>query len=184
MKRNCYRSWYSLGFQCALLMAVLAISGGCKSHKKTVRNTFTPQEEIIIEREAESSLKGEELRVIEEAFEWMNTPYVYGGEEKGKGTDCSGMVMVIYEKTIGCKLPRISYKQAEFCEEINEHHVKPGDLVFFITNSGNRINHVGIMIDDKKFIHASSHGVVISTMEGDYYKAHFQKYGRVPCMKH
>ena len=40
----------------------------------------------------------------------MGTPYKYGGSEKGKGTDCSGMVLKVYEKVLDKKLPRNSAK--------------------------------------------------------------------------
>lgn len=170
----------SLIFLCCLVFLV-----GCSSHKKVAKPTFTHAEELQIEQEeVEAKLKGHEKLVLQEAFEWLDTPYAYGRQDKGVATDCSGMVMLVFENTIGCKLPRNSAKQAEFCDKINENHVKPGDLVFFITNNGDKINHVGIMVDKKKFIHASSHGVVVSTMESDYYRKHFQRYGRVPCMRH
>lgn len=163
----------------------LVILTGCSSHRKATKTKWSHREEISIEKkEVEGKLGGDERKVLEEAFEWLDTPYAYGRQDKGVATDCSGMVMVVYEKTIGCKLPRNSAKQADFCESVGSGHIKPGDLVFFITNNGNKINHVGIMIDKEKFIHASSHGVLVSTMESDYYRTHFKKFGRVPCMKH
>ena len=166
------------GVACILLVT------GCSTHKKS-SGTFTHREELIIQqKEVDENLRGDEKKVLEEAFEWLDTPYAYGRQDKGVATDCSGMVMLVFEKSIGCKLPRNSAKQAEFCKDISQHKVKPGDLVFFITNNGNRINHVGIMIDKEKFIHASTHGVMVSTMESDYYKKHVQKFGRVPCMDH
>lgn len=166
-------------------MLMLLMSAGCRTHRKAAHTTFSHSEELRIERvEVEEKLHGDELIVLEEAFEWLDTPYAFGRQDKGKATDCSGMVMVIYDQKIGCKLPRNSAKQAEFCEKIDARHIRPGDLVFFITNGGNKINHVGIMIDTEKFIHASSHGVMVSTMASDYYRKHFQRYGRVPCMKH
>lgn len=171
-----------------IVFSLAVLLTGCSSHRRSVRRGMSKAERLKvehqIEKDVERSLAGDELRVVDEAFKWLETPYVFGKQDKGKGTDCSGMVMVVFEQTIGCKLPRNSAKQAEFCEEIKERQVKPGDLVFFITNKGSKINHVGIMIDEKQFIHASSHGVVVSSMETDYYKTHFQKYGRVPCMRH
>lgn len=161
----------------------LLIATGCSSHKKG-NYRYTHAEEIQIEHKAEKTLRGEEKKVVEEAFEWLDTPYVFGRQDKGVATDCSGMVMRVFEKAIGCMLPRNSAKQAEFCEDISHRNVKPGDLVFFITNNGDRINHVGIMIDRVKFIHASTRGVTVSSMESEYYKTHLQRYGRVPCLKH
>lgn len=163
----------------------MALVCSCRTHQKHVNIHYTHQEELTIEKtEVEEKLKGEEKKVLEEAFEWLDTPYEYGRQDKGKATDCSGMVMCVYETAIDCKLPRNSARQAEFCEDIEHKEIKPGDLVFFITNKGSKINHVGIMIDTEKFIHASSHGVMVSSMLSDYYKTHWKKYGRVPCMKH
>jgi len=59
--------------------------------------------------------------------------------------------------------------------------VRAGDLVFFATGKDkNRVSHVGIMIDDVKFIHASTKkGVVVSEVTAPYYERTFMMYGRV-----
>lgn len=179
--RNCA---FFILFACALIMCL----SGCSSRRRILKNDATMQEQLMnenrLESDAAKGLKGDERKIVEEAFEWMGTPYAYGRQDKGVATDCSGMVMLVYEKALGCKLPRNSAKQAEACDEIDHKRVKTGDLVFFITNGGNKINHVGIMIDNTEFIHASSHGVMVSSMETDYYKKHLVKFCRVPCMKH
>ncbi len=120
--------------------------------------------------------------IVEEAFTWMGTPYLYAGVEKGKGVDCSGMVLRVYEDVCGVKLPRNSAKQAEFCKKIKAKDVKTGDLVFFATGKDkDRISHVGIMLNSEDFIHASSSkGVVISKVTTPYYVRTFKQYGRVP----
>lgn len=174
-------SGYLYSILCFLLICVMC---SCSSRQHVVRKIYSYDEEIKIEKELEKKLEKQELKVIEEAFEWLNTPYVYGRQEKGVATDCSGFVMNVFLNSIGCKLPRNSAKQAEFCSYISKHAIKPGDLVFFITNGGSKINHVGIMISKDQFIHASSKGVVVSSMEANYYKTHFKQYGRVPCMQH
>ena len=171
-----------------LTFATLCILSSCSSHKMSVKRERNRETIAITDPKKHHNngihLTKEEELIIEEAMTWMHTPYAYGRQDKGLATDCSGMVMRVFEATIACKLPRNSAKQADFCEEISSKHVKPGDLVFFITNKGNKINHVGIMIDELQFIHASSHGVVISSMDTEYYRKNFQKYGRVPCVKH
>ena len=92
------------------------------------------------------------------------------------------MVYVLYLDIANIKLPRNSAKQAEFCEEIKEKNIKPGDLVFFATGKDpKKVSHVGIMVDDIKFVHASgSKGVIMSEMTTNYYQRTFIKYGRVP----
>ncbi len=120
-------------------------------------------------------------RIVDEAYTWIGTPYSYARAEKGIATDCSGMVFQIYDKIAGIKLPRNSARQAEFCKSIRKKDVTSGDLVFFATGSNkNRISHVGIMIDDNKFIHASSSkGVCISEVSQPYFTRTFKGFGRV-----
>lgn len=120
-------------------------------------------------------------QIVDEAYTWLGTPYAYSRADKGVATDCSGMVLKVYEKIAGIKLPRNSAKQAEFCKSIKQKDVKIGDLVFFATGkSEDKISHVGIMLDDKNFIHASaSKGVVISDVTQPYYVRTFRGYGRV-----
>lgn len=124
----------------------------------------------------------EEKKLIEEAMTWLGTPYKYGGADKGICADCSGFVMRVYESALDYKLPRNSKKQSEFCKKIKKEHIRPGDLVFFATGKEpGVVSHVGIMIDEIQFIHASSSkGVVVSKMTQSYYQKHFVMYGKVP----
>ena len=160
-----------------LLTAVIALTG-CHSSKKISGGRHKPKVETINVK----GLKGMEKRIVEEALTWQGTPYKYAASEKGKGTDCSGMVISVYEKIAKKKLPRNSAKQAEFCKKLKKHDVRPGDLVFFATGKDkNKISHVGIMVDDARFVHASTQkGVLISDMETPYYQRTFKMYGRVP----
>lgn len=121
-------------------------------------------------------------RIIEEAFSWLGTPYKYGGHEKGVGADCSGMVMMVYNDVAGVKIPRNSAKQAEFCTTLDARNVTAGDLVFFATGrEAGRVSHVGIIVDDGNFIHASSSkGVVLTPLSSPYFQRTFIKFGRVP----
>lgn len=181
------------GIKQFLIISILTIlllgAGGCSSYRNSLRRHhqeteyYKKEKEIV--KKAEKTLKGEEKKILEEAMEWIGTPYAYGKQDKGVATDCSGFVMQVFNTAIHCKLPRNSAKQAEFCESISHKKVKPGDLVFFATGNSDKISHVGIMIDNIQFIHASSSkGVVVSSMESNYYKTRFKGYGRVPCMKH
>lgn len=170
-----------------LFACLVAMLSGCSTLKHSVKNKKKGKaktEKIDKHRrhEIEKNLHGDVKLIIDEALEWMGTPYEFGRQDKGVATDCSGFVMRVFEKA-GYKLPRNSAKQAEFCSPVKKGGVKAGDLVFFITNGGTKINHVGLMIDDDQFIHASTKGVVISSMSSNYYSTHFQLYGRVPGLK-
>lgn len=168
-----------------LTLALLATS--CHSSKKTARNSGYERQSEFVDTPKDKKKKGKGVdsrladRIIEESRRWLGTPYKYGGCTR-KGTDCSGMVMTIYLDIAGVKLPRQSRMQQEFCRKISRKELAPGDLVFFTVKSGSsRVGHVGIYIGKGEFIHSSSSkGVVISSLDQNYYVRHFHSCGRVP----
>ncbi|MCH5232518.1 MAG: C40 family peptidase [Muribaculaceae bacterium] len=172
--------WRNKYLLAILLCMVILILPGCKSSKRSHKDNPVAEETIIHGKiEKEPSVRE---KVAVEAQTWLGTPYAYGGSDKGRKTDCSGLVMVVYEQIANVKMPRNSAKQAEFCITLKETEVEPGDLVFFATGKDrNQISHVGVMIDAKRFVHASSSkGVILSDMNTPYYIRNFKKYGRVP----
>lgn len=163
-----------------LFMAIVSCSmvmTGCHSTKRASGDKDHVTETVRI-----SGLKGIQKKIVEEALSWRGTPYKYAGSDKKKGTDCSGMVIRVYQDAAGIKLPRSSREQASFCKKIGRKSVRPGDLVFFATGKKNTvISHVGIMIDDVRFVHASTRkGVIVSEVTEPYYERTFRMYGRVP----
>ena len=167
----------------SLCVAFGVLLSGCSSSKKNGHSN-SRKEHIVNVRKHKNhhSLGKYQEDIVEEAMSWLGTPYKYAGQEKGRGTDCSGMVMKVYEDVAGWKLPRNSAKQAEFCDRLKEEDVEPGDLVFFATGKDpDKVSHVGIMLDEENFIHAStSKGVVISKVTSNYYIRTFMMYGRIP----
>lgn len=160
-----------------ILMGFLFTMTSCKSSKKSV--TEINQDVIGV---VSGDLYDLNQKIVEEALSWVGTPYKYGASEKGKATDCSGMVLMVYETVAEKKLPRNSKKQAEFCKKLKKKNVKPGDLVFFaIGKDRGLISHVGIMVGDIEFVHASaSKGVIVSEITTPYYEKNFVMFGRVP----
>ncbi|MBD5194174.1 MAG: C40 family peptidase [Bacteroidales bacterium] len=167
-------------FWLLILSASLLLNVSCKTSKKIKSTSGHPHVENI------HIHKGNKVQreILEEANKWLGTPYKYAASRKGVGTDCSGMVLKVYESVIGELLPRNSAKQAEYCIPINSDEVQLGDLVFFATGKDpNKISHVGIIIDEDNFIHASSSkGVVISSLSSNYYQRTFKQFGRTPGM--
>lgn len=160
-------------------ISVLILLASCGGHRKAVKpSPDTSYEELQPDFTSGKDLPGE--RIVSQARRWLGTPYRYGGETR-QGTDCSGMVMVLYRDVAGIKIPRNSGKQQEFCKLIQRSELNPGDLVFFSSSRKGRVSHVGIYAGRDKFIHASSsQGVIISSLEEDYYRRHFHSAGRVP----
>ncbi|MBA2250648.1 MAG: C40 family peptidase [Chitinophagaceae bacterium] len=87
------------------------------------------------------------------AFTFLNTAYLWGGKSVF-GIDCSGFSQTVY-KFLNIPLKRDAHQQAEQGVTVNSlQDAKCGDLAFFDNQEG-RITHVGILLEDKKIIHAS-----------------------------
>jgi cell wall-associated NlpC family hydrolase len=146
------------------------------NHTKTNRNTSSTN--IVYRSSHTNDTSKESKSLLRIAKSFIGVPYKYGGNN-ASGFDCSGLVMVSFDG-LGFKLPRNSAQQAERGKEIKVNDVKEGDLIFFNT-SGSSISHVGIVesIDNSgqiKFIHSSTtKGVMISSLEENYWKARFVK---------
>lgn len=120
-------------------------------------------------------------KLYKELKSWLGTPYAHGKQEKGVGTDCSGMVMMVYQEVYGIQLHRNSAKMLEVnCRIIDLKDLREGDLVFFCTSDEGRVSHVGIFLKDNKFVHASSsRGVCVDDLRQNYYATHFHSAARV-----
>lgn len=116
-------------------------------------------------------------QVIETALTYMGTPYKFGGMSTN-GLDCSGLVNLAFQ-SIGRSMPRTSRQLADLGKNIRRERVRKGDLVFFSSNNGNTINHVGLITRIRPghyFIHATtSRGVREDDLNGDYWRERFRK---------
>lgn len=173
MKRSAYIS-------CALVGLLMVVSSACSSGR-SVRRGRVPHVDARTYVDGHR-LSKTQARMIEEACTWIGTPYRYGGAEKGKGTDCSGMVLRLYLDVADIKLPRNSAKQAEFCKKLKAKDAKPCDLVFFATGrDAAKVSHVGLLLDSESFIHASSgKGVIITRLDNPWWHQRILGFGRVP----
>lgn len=94
-----------------------------------------------------------EESLLETAFSFYRTPYLWGGKTFG-GVDCSGFVQVVF-RSHGVRMYRNASQQAEqgvIVSSVDES--LPNDLCFFSNESG-RIIHVGIYLGENRIIHAS-----------------------------
>ncbi len=127
--------------------------------------------------------------LLEGIDEWYGTRYHMGGTTK-KGIDCSAFAGVIYAAVFGVTLPRTARDQYRFSRRISRTELQEGDLLFFHTRRGRWISHVGIYLQNNKFVHASTtNGVTISDMFDPYYLKCFVGAGRIdnkqgPLTKH
>jgi len=104
--------------------------------------------------------------IVKTAFSLKGRPY----KKTAKGPDafdCSGFVYYVFKKA-KINLPASTKEQYELGQKISLKEVHPGDLVFFRTI---KIFHVGIMLNEKEFIHSSTtKGVSIDRIDENYWK--------------
>ncbi|WP_099158309.1 NlpC/P60 family protein [Virgibacillus ndiopensis] len=147
-----------------------------QSSKAETKKVKTEQQQTDNERkETEKEIKNVEKTgknhsgVVQAAYSYIGTPYVWGGESPG-GFDCSGFIQYIYS-TQNITTPRTVPEMWNFATPVNSPSI--GDLVFFETYKPGP-SHMGIYIGDGKFIHAGqSNGVEISKMEYDYWQKRY-----------
>jgi len=116
-----------------------------------------------------ATLNGPRAEVVTAALSQVGIPYVYGAESPGRALDCSALTQHAYREA-GVSIPRISLAQRQAAKPVRLSKVKPGDLVFFKT--GRRQYHVGLMVDGKRFVHASTSKkrVRLSSLDADYWR--------------
>ncbi len=84
---------------------------------------------------------------------YLGAPYLWGGRTPC-GVDCSGFTQMIF-MFMGIYLPRDAHQQAEEGDTVELIDLaEPGDLAFFDNTEG-RIIHVGIVLPDRRIVHAS-----------------------------
>ena len=104
---------------------------------------------------------------------WKGVKYRMGGLSKS-GIDCSGFVYRTFRSQLGINIPRSTEQQSLSGTQIDKNKLKPGDLIFFKTES--KVRHVGIYLENNSFLHASSSkGVMISKLDNVYWKSKYWK---------
>lgn len=172
----------------AVLCIMMAVSAAdAKNKKRSSSKTSSKAKREIVEAKIgieipKDSTNQKLASLYNEAMDWLKTPYRRGGMSS-RGMDCSGLTGTIYKNVFGVTLQRSSNDISRIdVSDISKSELKPGDLVFFATSSrkGRRVNHVGVFLGNRHFIHAScSNGVIISSLDEAYYQRTWVKGGRV-----
>lgn len=153
-----------------------------KSKPATTRESSSTNKKSLLDKY--SKIIGQS--VYDEALyefieEWRGVPYKFGGKTKS-GVDCSNFSCTLLREVY--RFPQTFYfpsaKLAEQGKKIQKSEAQEGDLVFFSINQNSKISHVGIYLANNKFVHAStSQGVIINSLEEEYYKKRFSFVARI-----
>lgn len=95
---------------------------------------------------SEGSGKGQEIANY--ACQFVGNPYVAGGTSLTNGCDCSGFTQAVFSH-FGISIPRSSYSQATWGQEVSVSDMQPGDVLYFG-------GHVAIYIGNGMIVHAST----------------------------
>lgn len=160
---------------------LLVLAAGCASSPPP-KSAPPPKMSSPAPRHWDGSGGGAGLRNLGEevasfALRLRGTPYRYGGATRA-GFDCSGLVFYAHRQ-LGVIVPRTSRDQSEGARRIKESKLRRGDLVFFKIGS-RQVNHVGIYLGDRRFVHAPGAGksVTVNSLDDEYYAERFSSAGR------
>jgi len=155
-----------------IFLVIFTIFSGCTTKLPPIKHNPDKQAKptnLHVETKTKQNTKLDDLYAVYK--EWKGTNYKYGGLSLS-GVDCSGFVLNIYKKVYNIKLPRTTSDQVKLGRIVYLYELKTGDLLFFKT--GWNVRHVGIYLENGKFMHASSNkGVTISSINEPYWKGNY-----------
>ncbi|MBX9735127.1 MAG: C40 family peptidase, partial [Chitinophagaceae bacterium] len=94
------------------------------------------------------------IPLLELIDKWWGTKYCMGGSTENC-IDCSAFTQVILREIYAQSLPRTSQEQYNMAKRVEYEDLQEGDLVFF-SAGGKAITHVGVYLQNNKFVHAST----------------------------
>ena len=174
---------------CTNLFIIVLVGGilftSCKSRKILADTPISKSESFSGKyRDKYSTLLGVSKNQIENEKlyqfidDWMGVPHLDGGWDK-EGIDCSGFTNLLIKEIYKRPLLRTARLMAEQVKRKFENELQEGDLVFFDFN-GQKFNHVGVYLQNNKFVHAStSKGVIISNLKDSWYYKYFSRAGSI-----
>ena len=160
------------------LIALLFLAFGCATQHTAVHSSYKTIEEKYAQllRVDKENISNKKLYSFID--DWYGTPYLYGGKTK-RGIDCSGFTIILYKEVFEKELSGSSASLYNQSEKISKAELKEGDLVFFKIDS-KEISHIGIYLQNNKFVHATTKaGVMIDDLNEEYYKKYFEGGGRI-----
>jgi lipoprotein Spr len=165
-------------------LLIIAVSlSSCRSNKEVSKTNTSSSKAAKVKEKYALVLKIDESKIENiklYAFidEWYGVPYKYGGNNKS-GIDCSNFTATLYSTIYNKSISGSSSGIFEKCKVVSKSNLEEGDLVFFKID-GNKISHIGVYLQNNKFVHATTKkGVMIDDLDEPYYKKYYFKSGRI-----
>lgn len=160
------KDWNKLTSDMIFIGQKLVLGAGQNSPSPSVNEK--PAKEVKEDNSSAASL-------LAEAQKHLGVPYKWAGTSPD-GFDCSGFIYYVLNKS-GSQMGRYS-TEGYYSRSYYIDSPQPGDLVFLENTYKPGISHMGFYVGNNQFIHASSSGVVISSLDNPYYKTHFDGFKR------
>ena len=167
-----------------LLISFSLIFIGCSSRKKVsykYKKKYTKS--VKLKKHKNSNIKipknaNYKTKALYKEYEkWLGTKYKLGGQTLN-GIDCSSFIQQVYYDAFRLRIPRTTKEQAKVGREIKRMELQAGDMIFFKT--GWNVRHVGIIIENGKFIHVSTkRGVSKSSIYNPYWRSKYWQSRRI-----
>jgi len=159
-------------FGCGIFIFTLLLLSGCSTFSSK------PNASKVTQFKQDTSVGTEDISIA--AVGLVDVPYRYGGNTPKGGFDCSGLIVYVYNKAAGIKLPRTIQQMSGKGQSVENQPPAPGDLVFFNT-TGEKYSHAGIYVGQGRFVHAPSAGgtVRLEYITAPYWAARFTEARRL-----
>lgn len=149
-----------------LIGLVLLVTAPIGTVAASSKGAATVHTKTVMKKHASHKAGVEQAQLNKAVKSLLGIRYRVGGTTT-RGFDCSGFTRAVYQK-MGRTIPHGSKSQVTLGQKVSKKNLKPGDLVFFITN-GRNISHVGIYMGNGKFAHAARTGTTITSIHDPYY---------------
>jgi len=104
---------------------------------------------------------------------FLGARYQLGGLNT-KAVDCSGLVKAVFQEVDGVELPHKVAEMYRLGVAVERQALAAGDLVFFSNSRRHQIDHVGIYLSEKNFVHSTvGDGVTISNLDDEYWQRRY-----------
>lgn len=165
---------------CSALLALALTAAPAWANRADPLGSFLLEQGMLQSHPDDKTLTPSLSQLVVHAMGFLGVPYRLGGQGFDEGVDCSAFVRIVYQDSLGLRLPRQAREQAEQTTTIDVAQLQPGDLVFF--NTLNRpYSHVGIYVGEGRFIHSPRSGaaVRVEDMGKPYWQTRFEGARRV-----